>query len=867
MHNAGGIDGLGATGDWALENGVLCAVISDLSREQGFFQQGGTLSDLAHCGRGDDQFLAFHQLVNMSLDDSIPLSTITLSRDNEAVTLRAQGERNDLSLETRYTLDQREPTRLLIHSQLMRRKAGPRVFGLAAALVTANSLRSFLLSSYEPQNSSGFALRPVLQANQEFYTAVPATRNVDVTVLVGERAIDPGISYGLRFMGAFIETPPGKRWSTSHRMAADEYMAISILFTTSFWFENNRFLRGLVFPGFVGPAWLGNGHELGWLHLPQARFSNLEVGDTLHATWELWVGERADVASVTNQIFRDHTRVQGHVDDFDASIHIDSETGSPVTHVRPDPQERFEVRLPEGNYRMRVLAPGHRTAQQSFTVRNSGLDLGNVALPNPARVLLPRNKIMRLVFLGENGTLDPVFGDDLLNFTVAGRETFKKTAGVNYVALSGTEIDPSAITVAPGRYRILATRGPEFSMTESRLKIRSGQTLALEIEPPRREFDTPDWISADLHVHSGASNDSALPLDWRIASYIAEGAEVLVSTEHDAVVDYAPRIAALGLEKQLIGIAGVEITSELGGSAVPFTIGHANTFPFIGDPHVHRGGIPNHEGKRWREVISELRSFPGVRVIQLNHPRTQNGKFHVEHFFTHLGIPGKPFDPTKPLDAEPNRILIEPDPNSGIRDIDFDAMELMNGGADDFAYQQSRADWFSLLRQGVILTGTANSDSHTLQRIVAAPRNYIRTPDKEIAQFREEHFVNAIRARKTFGTTGPILNVQLGGAEIGELYQGNEGILSIEVQAASWIPISTATVYVNGVPGNERPIQNRSALQIPLRFERDAFVTVEVAGEASATYQAILPGLHPFAFTNPIFVDADQDGKWSPPAH
>jgi hypothetical protein len=51
----------------------------------------------------------------------------------------------------------------------------------------------------------------------------------------------------------------------------------------------------------------------------------------------------------------------------------------------------------------------------------------------------------------------------------------------------------------------------------------------------------------------------------------------------------------------------------------------------------------------------------------------------------------------------------------------------------------------------------------------------------------------------------------------------------------------------------------------PQEYDRDAFVTVEVEGSPDALYSARLPGFTPFAFTNPIYVDADRDGKWTAP--
>jgi hypothetical protein len=42
-------------------------------------------------------------------------------------------------------------------------------------------------------------------------------------------------------------------------------------------------------------------------------------------------------------------------------------------------------------------------------------------------------------------------------------------------------------------------------------------------------------------------------------------------------------------------------------------------------------------------------------------------------------------------------------------------------------------------------------------------------------------------------------------------------------------------------------------------------VTIEVEGPAQGVYAELYPGFTPFAFTNPIFVDADGDGAWTAP--
>jgi hypothetical protein len=53
----GGPDAISGYGDWALSNGTLCAVVSDLEHETGVTPFGGVLVDLGHCGAANDQWL------------------------------------------------------------------------------------------------------------------------------------------------------------------------------------------------------------------------------------------------------------------------------------------------------------------------------------------------------------------------------------------------------------------------------------------------------------------------------------------------------------------------------------------------------------------------------------------------------------------------------------------------------------------------------------------------------------------------------------------------------------------------------------------------------------------------------------------
>ena len=840
---AGGPDAATGLGDWALSNETLCAGVSDPAHENDLSTSGGTLMDLGHCGQGDDQFLVFEQILNLSTRTLMPIARVDAEHDATEARLVTHGSGDGLALETRYAVDLVEPARLRVHSRIERETDGERLFGFGTAVANFNSLTPFTLDTRALGPSRGFAQLPFFGLGRDAIAsaAVPA----DLLVLVGDAGLTPGIAYAVRQVAAKLERASGERIDLPRLLLADDVATISAVF--------------------VRPFWIGDGRSLGTLQFLQTRLMDLAVGDALVIEQEIWVGSRADVASATERLHAAEPLVRGRIDDPHASLRVEDDRGRPAMQVRPEADGRFEMRLPRGSYAMRAVAAGGREATLSFRVEQAEVDLGRVEVGAPAQVRLPRGEPMRLAFLGEDGTPDPSFGDDLLGFTVAGRE-LRRTAGVRNLWLAGTAADPERVVVPPGRYRVIATRGPEFSATETRLELSPGALAQLEVEPPRRVLATPGWITSDFHVHAAPSPDTALALPARLASFAAEGAEVLVATDHDMITDYAPLIRQLGLAGRMASIVGSEVTSEVKTEVAPFTIGHANAFPLPLDPLAYRGGAVPNEGRRWRDVIADLHALPGVRVIQLNHAFTAEGGLHARAFFSHLGSVGEPYDPALPLTAAPNAVLVEPDPKTGVRDIDFDAMELLNG-ARIGAYPALREAWFSLLRQGVVLTATANSDSHTLQSPVAAPRNVVSVPDDRIAAFDQAAFVRAVREGRCFGTTGPLLELTLGNAGLGERFRGREAVLRLQVRAAPWVSVRQARVYLDGRLVRSEPILAGGQLELPLQFERDGFVTVEVEGDPDATYAALLPKFKPFAFTNPIFVDADGDGRWTAPGH
>jgi hypothetical protein len=839
----GGPDAIGGLGDWALQNGTLCAVVADPSHESDVATTGGGLVDLGLCGRADDQFVLYQELLNGAIQEPVSYRNVKAEVEPAGARLVVRGERDGVSAETRYELDLAAPRRLRIETRVSREAEAMKLYGFAGVLVNARGLTPFSVSTRDATPSQGF-VHPSF-AGRGLAAISEAATPVDLAVAVGAEELRPGIAYGQRVLAARLETASGERTPLQHYFFSDSLATAATVFAR--------------------PFWLGDGSSLGWLQLLQIRFMNLDPKLQLVLEQEIWVGDRADVASVTDLLWSEEPVLRGRVDDARAVVHVERPSGAPLTHARVDAEGRFAVHLPAAKYRLRARAPAGREVTHRLVLGAGGHDLGLLRAGAPARIALPGRGPMRLVFLGIDGTPDPNFHDDLRGYELIGAEgPFVPNRPERDLCLTGTAADPGFAVVPAGRYRVLATRGPEFSVTEASVEVRAGETVELAIAPPSRAVRTPGWISSDFHVHSAPSLDNPTAPERRVASYLAEGAEVLVSSEHDNLFDFGPTVRSLGLEPHLASLVGLEVTSEVPSQLAPHTIGHANSFPLPRDPIAYRRGAVANEGRRWREIIADLRALPGQRVIQLNHARFGEPEIERRAFLSHMGPAATAYDPTRPLNEAPNTVLSQRDPTTGLRDIDFDAMELLNG-PHFRSYERLVADWFSFLRQGERIVGTANSDSHFLSRVVAAPRNYVRVPSDAIADFDRESFVRAVREGRLYGTTGPLISLELGGARLGDVFRGRSGALRGRVEAAAWVPVSELRVFVSGERVETRPINAGQPFEIPLSFERDAFVTLEVRGEPDEDYQSVLPRFAPLAFTNPIWVDADADGQWTPP--
>ncbi len=848
-HRVGGPDAIAGIGDWALANGVVCSAISNPRNESMLSDRGGVLIDLGHCGRDDDQWVVLQPMLNLSRENTVPADSIRSEVSGQRASIITRGRRHGVLVETRYSLAPPPSNRLVIETHIEREAEGEAIFLFGEVAIHGNGqLSPFTLSAIREGQSAGFN-HPEINLDDAFSMADAMSRS-DLQILVGGNGLEPGISYGWRWLDGRIERMDGSVEELAQLALCGEHFSI--------------------LGSYADTLFYGGHDEPNLLELAQSFFMDIDIGERVVFRREIMLARRSEVASVTDQIWHEGPLVRGRVDAEDLAIGIETEDGSPITHLRTGPLGFFSFRMPpdaSGNYRLRIRGAASDPVDRSFSITRGrrSVNLGEIAVSQPGRLELPQGTAMRLVFEGVPPTATPRFGADLRNFRV-GEHHVRAHTESDSISLAGVASDPQSVDLAAGRYRVLATRGPLWSVQQAEFSIVEGETLKLAIEAPRKLLSHPGWLSVDLHVHAAPSDDSSFPLEQRIASFVAQGADVIVSTEHDNVVDYAPLIQRLGLQKQIKSLVGVEITSTYIGDETPHTAGHANAFPLLPQPGAYRGGAPPSQNLRLRAMADHLAGLPLDPLLQLNHPRAPGLDSDLGSYFSHLSVSGSPYDPTRPLDHEINFPLVERSGKSGRRDIDFDAIELLNGPSMEI-YRLIRADWFSFMLQGEVRTATANSDSHRANEIIALPRNYVAYSGDPTKALESELLFEALRQGRSFGSTGPLLAIGLGGKGPGERFSGSSGRLEISVQVADWIPVHEVRVFMNAALHSRREISGSSTLEVPMAFETDSFVTVEVEGRAEdgSIYARLAPSFTPFAFSNAILVDADADGHWRAP--
>ena len=498
-----------------------------------------------------------------------------------------------------------------------------------------------------------------------------------------------------------------------------------------------------------------------------------------------------------------------------------------VNHSRTNASGEYSLSLPPGDYEIRANMEGYRypesnpsplviaageTLGQDFEMPASGyleVTVIDEIGPGPAKVQLvgfdPSPPLTNTVAGGRAG----VFGDinaDGLPYGIA-QAVFIDRDGAS-----------EKITIEPGEYQLVVSRGPRYSVFKKDITIAPDQVTTVQAEITKL-IDTDGFVHGDFHVHSIDSPDAEVTREERVAVMLAEGMDFFTPSDHGVRSDFLPTLRTMGVE-DLIGVAASSETTT-------FDYGHFNSWPVWVNPDSISGGAFDWAGEAApgmdfpaygnynlppAEIISGLKDDPMDNLVQIN------------HVASHFGASGLAIDtgmtpPTSSTDLASRRL----DPALGNAfDAGFDALEVWigtngRGGIFNEFLGQNAGDWFNLINQGLVKIGIANSDTHDRRFTRTSARTLIASDIKHVSELSAgaESLAANVLAGKAVATNAPFLLMQADGEYQGSGQRaslrlehqttlladaGSDVLITAKVVTPAWAAVDTLEFYINNQP-------------------------------------------------------------------
>jgi hypothetical protein len=441
----------------------------------------------------------------------------------------------------------------------------------------------------------------------------------------------------------------------------------------------------------------------------------------------------------------------------------------------------------------------------------------------------------RLTILDENGTLVPLVGYP--------EQTLAVRPGVVYSGTGSAELG-----LLPGKYSVYATRGPEYSLGKITVGLGVSGTAEFSLELTR-EVPTTGWIACDTHIHTlelSGHGDSTLA--ERMLTIAGEGIELPICTEHNQHANYSAAAEKTKTARFFTPVPGNEVTTAKG---------HFNIFPIAaGSP------VVDYKLADWPTLMEAMRRTPDVQVVILNHPTDLHSNF-------------RPF-------ASTNFVSLTGRNLRGF-DFSFDAMEVINSGAMQTHWMEPYNAWFGLLNHGYKVTGVGGSDSHDVSRfIVGQGRTYIQCDDSDASKIDIGQACRSVRAGRAVVSLGLFTTISVNGrSRPGDMTSG-KGRVRVEVFGPGWISATNVALFANGELIQQEQIAKSAGIkpgrkasvewQLPGRSSDYYVVAIATGPGVTAPYWAVARPYQPssphwdplvIGSTNPIWIDADGDGKFT----
>ena len=397
--------------------------------------------------------------------------------------------------------------------------------------------------------------------------------------------------------------------------------------------------------------------------------------------------------------------------------------------------------------------------------------------------------------------------------------------------------DGFSLDLPPGPATVRLKRGVEFLPWEEGVEIRSGEETVVEAELRRfTDLGAEGWVSGDTHVHDLHAGDLRITPEDLVAQAEAEAVQVVHSLIH---VDGSrtmgdPARFTAGLHPastvQVLLRYGQEYRMPFGHRTFlnperlfyPLATGVAGTARAAPFPPLF-------------EYIRRLRAEQGDQVVVgMPHP-----------YFGYLAA-GERFAGNSPSEIPLDAAL-------GVVDFfDINCIPSSETGA--------AAIYARLLNAGFRLAAAGGSDTFSdtsRDPPLGTGRTYVHLPEGGGV----EAWDAGLRAGRSFSTNGPLLQLDVEGAGMGEEVRlDGPGAVEVRARAVSAVPMEELAVLVNGTVWRARTGNPDADPVAGSPFELEVSGTLELEDSAWVAVRAQGPNspwttdLALFAHSTPVYV-------------
>ncbi len=474
----------------------------------------------------------------------------------------------------------------------------------------------------------------------------------------------------------------------------------------------------------------------------------------------------------------------------------------------------------------------------------------------------------RITVTDERGALVPIHTDPDITLPT-GRGVIETKPGQKLAVRAGAVYAPdgqASLGLRPGIYTVYASRGFEYTAATNQVVLRNSAERFLRMEIAR-EVSTEGWVAADCHIHNLTySGHGDATIDEGMITIAGEGIEFAVATDHNHHTDYTETARKLAVSRHFTPVVGNEVTTKTG---------HFNAFPIAPG-----SSLPDHKLTDWSALLKSIRETTQAKVIVLNHPRNVHSGF-------------------SPVDPENFRQVTGEDLRGG--GFTFEAMEIVTSASLQSDPMDPIRDWFGLLNHGYRITGVGSSDTHYVSRMILGQgRSYVKADDSDPANLDVAEIVRGYQEGRVAVSMGLLPEIRFEPSRksnaprfgMGDLATGlaDDARVVAKVLGPRWVQSTPEdptelVFYMNGrglgrlATGSGIPqvVKIDATLDLPpgTRPRHDFWiVAVATAPGVTAPFWAIPRPYQPsskkwtprvIGVTNPIYVDGDGDGKYTPP--